>query len=742
MKLKKAHSSRHSKRVLILQVVTYIGLGLVVLRMQVLQNWFGPSLLAQAKQTQQVTKTVLAPRGKILDAEGQPLAYDVPSFMMDIKVKGFKNRQKLASMLSKALGIPVSKILGFVSTKKYTWVQWPNSISELQKQNVVTGLQKLRTDALNAAKAAGKQVSAVPYFTQFATFTPTEKRIYPFNTFAANTVGYVDRNGTGQTGLEQEFNRTLSGKNGQIEYTRDGDGFPISSTLKVVKSAQPGMDIKTTLNATIQAYVQQAIKKLVNKYHPNHAAIIVENPKTGAILGMASRPTFNPNQYWKGSSEALSTNWAVNSVFEPGSTFKPIVLAAALATKSVNLAQTYMSGHITVQGHRIYDWNRVGWGKLTFRGAMEKSSNVGFATIALRLGWQHLMHYLKAFGYLNRTGIKLPGEATSIMFSPQNRGKLELATAGFGQGIAVTPLQQIAGIGALANGGKLMKPYIVKQIVNPSTGKAMKTFHPTVVNPQVVPTSIANTVSKVMTQDVNAKQGIDQIAAIKGYDVAGKSGTAQIVNPKTGKYYANKYAVSFVGYAPGWDPTVEVYVTVYGGHTKPGKDWGSTVSGPAAREILKESMQYYHIAPRLANGTSASGLNSNALPPVSATTHYIKTPKLAGASLTSAVNTLNQDGFHVQVGGTGNVVKRQWPQPGVSVSKGTNVYLYAPGSKPASTVTMPNLQGMPLREAGNILAVLGLQFSANGVGYVSSQSVPAGTTVKRGHRITVNFTSG
>jgi|GEM_PF-94700 len=769
--MKKRKSSRHRKRVLLLQAVFLLLLGAIVARLQFVQQVFGPNLLAQAKKTQDVTQTIVAPRGEILDAQGQPLAYDTPAFMMDVKVSDFSDRSALLSLLATALNIPVDQLTPVFDNSTAKWIRWPNPISEIQKEAVTKALQQLQDTAVKQAKTQGKSDTSVPEYVQDATFTPTEQRIYPYGDFAANVLGYVNHKGVGEAGLELEYNSILSGTPGEMTYVKDGDGFPIESTEKMVKQPHPGENIQTTIDGTIQGYVEDQMNSLVKKYKPQHAAIIVANPNTGAILGMSSSPSFNPNQYWNAPTGALSTNWAVNSTFEPGSTFKVLTLAAALATNSVNLNSTYMSGHMYVDGIRINDWQPSGWGRITFRQAMEYSSNVGFATIALHLGWSNLLNYMKAFGYLSKTGIDLPNEASSIVFGPSQQGPVQLATSGFGQGIAVTPIQQVAGVGAIANGGKLMKPYVVSKITNSETGSTIKKVSPTVVNPQVVPPNVASEVNQVMLEDVT--KGIDSIANVKGYQIAGKTGTAQIESPNGG-YYANRYIVSFIGYAPESNPQVEVYVTVYWPKTAPDNQWGSTVAAPVARDLLKECMDYEHISP---------ASQQAATPAVEGKTQYVETPSIQGMSVAKAKSKLKSLGIVSEVIDTGKTVRQQWPQAGIAVAKGSKMYLYAPsaanGSADGSSqsggsatkngasgsansgsansasansatsnsgsqeglVTMPNLRGTSLREAGDILAVMGLKLSATGSGYATSQSVAAGTKVAVNSTVHIVFSS-
>ncbi len=697
-----------------MQALVVIALGAVAVRIHYVQTAYGPKLLHQEAKVQNASEVLLAPRGAILDRHGNRLVYDVPAFMLDIKTDSFHDIPQLAAKLSPILGKPADKIENLLGRGQRHWVRWPDPVFETDKQKILAAVGK-------------EHISDV-------TFTPTEQRVYPYGQFAANTLGYVTHDGVGVAGLEAEYNDILSGKNGKISYTRDNWGFPLQTTMHVDEPAEPGKDVQLTIDQTIQGIVETKMDELVNKYHPEHAAIVVTDPNTGEILAMASRPTFNPNQYWEASPAALSSNWAVNEAFEPGSTFKALTLVAGLATRVISLDDTFESGNMTVQGHSISDWNRVGWGRITFRQALEESSNVGFATVALKLHWDNLLKYMKAFGFLDKTGIDLPAEANSIVFPPESRGQVQLATSGFGQGIAVTPIQLVQAYGAIANGGKLIRPHLVKAVVDPDTGKVIKSFNPVVVNPQVAPKDVLAQVNDTLVRDVSV--GIDDKGKIPGYDVAGKTGTANIVNPQTSAYYADRFNVSFIGYAPAEDPKFEVYVTLNWPKTEVWNQWGSTIATPAARDILQQCLQYAHIPPKTSSGATNKGSVHNAS--VKPTTRYVQTPNLTGDDVAAAKATLAQLGLTADVVGQGRTVKSQWPQAGVEVAKGSRMYLWAPGNN-SEAATMPNLIGTSMREAGNILAALGVNMQPKGYGFAVSQSILPGQPVHSGQTVVVEF---
>jgi len=705
--------SRNKRRMWALQICLLAALGLVAWRVQYDQQVYGSKLLADASVAQDRDHVLLAPRGAILDSSGNRLAYDVPAFRLDVKASAFPDVSALATILAPALGVKPtdSNLLDKLNHPGlHGWIEWSHPILEPAKDQILAALSQAQT--------------------QDVTFTPTEERFYPYGAFAANTIGFVNQAGVGQGGIESEYNSQMVGQNGTIQYTQDAEGFPIPTSVTVTKPSIPGENVQLTIDETVQGFVEHEMDNLVTTYHPEHAAIIVTNPNTGAILGMSSRPTFNPNAYAQASAEALSTNWAVNSRFEPGSTFKVLVLAAALATHSVTLQDTFESGHMNVKGRQINDWNGVGWGRITFEQALEYSSNVGFATIASKLGWPNLLHYMDVFGFTRKTGVDLPNEASSLLFPQSEQGPVQLATSGFGQGIAVTPLQQIAAIGAIANGGKLMKPYITQALTD-AQGHPVKRFGPTVVNPQVVPPNVVAQVNNTMALDVS--KGIDAEAVIPGYDVAGKTGTAQAVDPTTGQYYADRFIVSFIGYAPAEHPQVEVYVTLYWPKTTQGNQWGSTVATPAARNILQECLQYYHVPPVGAVPTRPTQSLKEA-----ASTTYVETPNLVGRSKAQATLALHQLGLTpIWMGGTG-AVQSQWPSAGIQVEKSSKVYMWLP-SGATGTVVVPDLTGVSMRDAGNMMTALGLHFAPTGSGFVTSQSPAAGQTVTRGATVSATF---
>ncbi|GEO25076.1 stage V sporulation protein D [Alicyclobacillus acidoterrestris] len=719
----KRKSSRNKKRMWALQGSLVLALSVVLWRVYDVQKVYGKQLKGDEAKAVDANTTLLAQRGSILDAQGNSLAFDVSASYVDIETTDLKKYlPDAASILAPILGSSVDDVTKLLSTDA-AWVRLPQPVLASTKS-------KLRAAFAKHAWAPNDKATN---WSGEITFTPTEERKYPFKDFAANTLGYV-QGGTGEAGVEYEYNQELAGQNGSLSYQRDSEGFPLPGSVHVTKQAKPGDSVQLTLDENIQGFVENVMDQIVQKYRPENAAIIVTNPNTGAILAMSSRPTYDPNEYWK-TPDALSQNWAVTSTFEPGSTFKPFVLAAALATGSVSLYQTYESGQTTIDGTTIHDWNLSGWGTLTYQQALEESSNVGFAKIAEALGWNNMNKYLNLFGFTQPTGVDLPNEGRSLLFSASNQGPVQLATSGFGQGIAVTPLQQMAAMGVIANGGKLMKPYVASKIISPD-GKTIKQFEPTVVRQNFIPQSVLDEVKQTMVLDVSdPKHGIDAAAKIAGYEVAGKTGTAQVADPKTGQYYSDRFITSFIGFAPANDPKVEVYVTVDYPKTPEALTWGSSIAAPYARTIIKDCLQYYHVPPT-GDVQSASEVTPSGAGKVS----YVETPSIVGLSEQSAQAKLKSLGLTAMFAGESGTVTKQWPAAGVQVAKGSKMYGLL-STNTGNKVTVPNLIGLSLRDATNLLAALSLNIKPTGSGFVSSQSIPAGSQIATGTIVPVTLKS-
>ncbi len=696
----------------------FIGMLVIVTgRVYYVQN--SDTFLKQKENQEWRAEQMIKPmRGSIYDANGDQLAFDMPAYDMDMYLPGIKSQgplviQKLANKLAPVIGATPNTIVAAINSPD-TWLRFYPYMVEVplaEKDKILRIFSNF--NLLNDIN---------PY--------QTYKRVYPDGTFASDVIGFVDQAGpndseTGAAGIELQYNSYLTGKPGYKQFMSDSMGDPLPFDNVVTKPVHNGDNVYLTIDASIQHYAENALATIEKRFTPKHAAIIVADPSTGAILAMATLPNYNPNDYNRYPASTLDTNWAISDPFEPGSTFKIVTLTGALATHAINLNQTYMSGVDYVNGVPIHDWNIWGWGRITYRQAMIYSSNVGFIHIGQAEGPLTLAHYIHLFGMDKPTGIDLPGEGTSILFDPYHINAVDFATTTFGQGLAVTPIQQVAEVGAVANGGDLMKPYIVQKVVSPS-GKVVYFRKPEIVR-RVAPKAIMTEITNVMIQDVSQDPML--MAYVPGYNVAGKTGTANIPSPHGG-YYANRYNLSFVGFVPAHHPALEIYVTVSEPHHA--IQYGNDVSSPAAKYVLQKSLAYLRIPP---HGGAAQSPFAQV-----ATTTYVSVPDLVGQSLNSANRTLKNLRLHPADLDASGVITKQWPQPGTRVGVSSQVILATTSETAVSgSVRIPNLLGMPMIEAVSASSLLGLQLELQGDGYVASQSIAPGKIVPLGTKIAAVF---
>ncbi|MNK17488.1 Stage V sporulation protein D [compost metagenome] len=446
------------------------------------------------------------------------------------------------------------------------------------------------------------------------------------------------------------------------------------------------------------------MKEAYAKLKPISMTVIAADPNTMEILGMANMPTFNPNEYWKEEYKNNFRNHALASTYEPGSTFKIVTLAGAVQEGLFNPNATYMSGHIKIPGYKtpLYDVKHEGWGPLTYLQGVKHSSNVAFVKLGYEmLGKERLLNYIKSFGFGQKTGIELSGEAKGIV-NPQR--DIEYATTTYGHGITVTPIQQVAAVAAVANGGKLLEPHIIKEI-DPPTG-APEVTQPKVVR-QVISPDKAKEVGSYLEQVVSdQKIGTGRHAYIPGYRVAGKTGTA--VKPKTNGeagYDYTKQVVSFIGYAPVNDPKILVLVVI--DEPQDSDLGGGTAAAPVFKKIVSQTLEYM--------GVPKSNVAADE--PSETTT---AAPDLKGMQLRDAKSSLTKKGISFETLGKGSKVISQYPKAGTMMSSAQRVFLLTEESK---AMEVPDLTGVSLRDAMEILTLMQVSVSVDGEGYVASQKV-------------------
>ncbi len=501
-------------------------------------------------------------------------------------------------------------------------------------------------------------------------------RLYPNRELAAQVVGFEGVEG-GLEGIERAFDAELGGRPGKAIAGRDGLGREVV-TQQVLQPSTPGHGVMLTIDRTIQYLAEREIDAAYRRTRSRAAMAVVMDPRTGDLLAVAIRPTFNPNTFRDVPSPETWRNRAVTDPFEPGSTFKIILAAAALDEGVVRPDDRIFGEHgsITIASTTINDWKKFGW--LTFGEVLQNSSNVGSIKVGQALGRERYHRYMTGFGFGAPTGVGLPGESRGLLRDPQRWSALSLPTMSIGQEVSVTALQLVAAVGAVANGGTLMQPRLVRAVFD-STGREVRRVEPQAVR-QVISAETARTLGRMLVRVVEA--GTGHYAAIPGYEVAGKTGTAQKLDPATRRYSRAPGVLSFVGYAPADDPRFVMLVLL---DEPKNEQWGSEAAAPIFAAIGRDVLRYLEVAPadaqpvQLVTGTpgearveTAEGAPLRVVPAVvrPAADGARTMPDLRGQTLRQALVVLEPLRVEVELAGQGRVVE-QAPAPGDSLEAGT-----------------------------------------------------------------------
>lgn len=501
-------------------------------------------------------------------------------------------------------------------------------------------------------------------------FVDESRRFYPNGPMAAQLLGFVGENDKGLDGVEMVFDKEIRGNIQKFRLTTDRNNVPIfdSALEKILPDKE--RSVRLTIDSTIQYEAEKGLDGIMERSHPEGAAIIIMNPKTGEILAMASRPTFDPNEYSKGSPEKFK-NRAVVNLYEPGSTFKPIMAAAAIDSGKWDLNRVYHDvGYIHIDDRTIYNWDDQGLGNVTLKDILKFSINTGMSEIGLTTGGKILTEYAERFGFGKPTGIDLPGEGAGILFNPSTMSKVDEAIMAIGQGVAVTPLQMVQAFGAMANGGHMMKPFVVKEIDNPDGSVYQKTEPQEVGQPVTKETSQA--ISKIMAEEISSGGG--QNAQIDGYQFCGKTGTAQRLNKEGTGYAEGQYIGSFVGFGPLEDPQYVVLIVV---DNPNGVYYGAQVAAPVFKEIMTEIVRIKGIRPsQPIEGkpvrAAAEPEKHRDIPVIQHSDDGVFIPSFMGWDSREVNDWLNQAGLGFVPNGTGQAVYQD-PKAGSYALPGSDV---------------------------------------------------------------------
>jgi len=682
------------------------GLVFVILmgRLAWIQFVQGEELKQKAEEVRMRDIPVDARRGSILDRNGNELVTSISVDSIYAIPKHVEDPRQAARDLSTILGMNEDKLYKKLTKKSsFEWIMRKVDFEVSRK------VEELEIKGIKTVEE--------------------NKRYYLHESLASHVLGFTGIDNQGLLGLEKSYDEELRGKPGRIVVEHDAMGRETPGALHDYIEPVPGHNLVLTLDETIQYFAERELDKVIANYDPKLAVAIVMDPGTGEILAMANRPTFNPNNWREAPKEVWDRNPAIWYNYEPGSTFKIITASSALEVGAVRPEdQFYDPGYVKVAGRNIRCWKAGGHGSQTFEEVVQNSCNPGFIEVGLNLGKERFYKYIRAFGFGNPTGINLPGEAQGILIPEKQATNLNIATMAIGQSIAVTPIQLITAVCAAINGGKLMKPYLVKEITN-AEGKTVEKFEPKVVRQIISPETSAE--MRMLLEKVVSK-GTGRNAFVDGYRVGGKTGTAQVVG--SGGYVQGKYVASFAGFAPAEDPQIAILVMI--AEPKGGIYFGGLVAAPVFQAIAKDTLRYLRIP-------ETPGLERPKQPwEVQQPRVDVDVPNVINYPVEEAEKIIKSSGLNVQTSGEGNIVYGQTPRAGARVKSGTTVILElqpASGGDSGNKVTVPDLTGLTIKETANLLEDIGLYLIPTGTGLAAKQSVPPGSKVVEGTRVRVEF---
>lgn len=710
MKNKKRNNIRYSQGIIIVSLLLF-GLMIVrVLQLALSKEIDGVNLKELASQRTTKTEVLSAKRGNIYSADGDILAQNVSSYKIiayldekrttnEKKPQHVVDKEKTATELAPILGMEKEEILYYLNKENLYQTEFG------AKGKNLTELTKQKIELLN--------LPGIDFIESF-------QRYYPKGDFASYTVGYAKskidessstENIVGEMGIEKQYDKLLKGEDGYISYQKDLRGYKIADTDVWTKEAIQGKDVYLTLESNIQFFLEQAIDNADANYDFEWFTITIADAKTGAILGTATSPSFDPNT--RNITNYL--DMLVASPYEPGSTMKTFTYMAAMENGVYDGNETYQSGvYYTTDGTQIGDWNRNGWGTLTFDKGYAMSSNVAVINMINRhMDSMMLRQYFKKLGFGKKTGISLPNEsAGKIAFKYET----EIYNAGFGQGITTTPIQNIQAMTSLTNDGILLKPYIVSKIVDPTTGEVILE-NSRKESERVASTSTVEKMLKLMDDCVNGAGNTGSGYKIESGELIGKTGTAQIANENGGGYLNGKEDIisSFAGIYPKSDPEYIIYASI----KRPTNGSQKPISN-AIKEIISNLSKYY--------GTEEINTEE-------ALVKEYQLPNFINKETATASTSLEKEGIPYNVIGTGSKVIKQYPEKNDIISNEDTVYLITNDKN----IQVPNVVGLSSKVASDLLQKLGIKVVLEGVGYVTSQSIPESTLITEGLEITLTL---
>lgn len=725
-KKSKNAKSVKSKSLFIAMIVCFIIFILLIFRIAFIQFIQGSELKEAANRQQTTNRIISAKRGNIYDSTGKLLAASAPVDTVSINPSKIKkeNKEKVAKAFSTIFELDYNEMLEKVN-------------SDSSVETIIKKVEQDKIDELENWMKTNEIYSGI-------NIDEDVKRYYPYGSLASNLIGFCNIDNVGQEGIELKWDSVLSGTAGKITTLEDASRDLIPDNNESYVPAENGSNITLTIDANIQTIAEKYLKQAcIENDCKSGGNVIIMNPSNGDILAMATYPDYDLNSPREPNSTLASTwdslsdteqlnslykmwrNKAVSDTYEPGSTFKIITAAVGLEENvvSTDTANDFScTGYEMVNGIKINCWKNVTThGSQTLRQALMNSCNPALMQLGKRIGAPTLYKYYEAFGLFDKTGIATSGETNSYFWDLDDVGNIELATMSFGQRFKITPIQLITAVSTVANDGVLVKPRIVKEIENPDTG-ATVSIDSTNVR-QVISKDTANKLMDMLESVVT--EGTGRYGQVKGYSVAGKTGTSE---PDTTSKDA-MYVASFVGISPVQNPEVVALVTLYDPKGENGHQ-GGTIAAPVVSQILSEVLPYLGIP---SDDLSSDGDNNN----ITTTT----LPDVRNKTIAEAKKIIEDAGFVCKISSadTSLIVTDQVPKPGTALISGASVNLYSTGNEARVSQEVPNLKGMSYAQARNALKAKNLNIHITGSGTVLLQDPMAGTSVEEGTVINVTL---
>lgn len=703
------------KRMLITLGILFLLFFLLCIRLSYIMIVQSEHLTKLAKEQWTSEVKIDAKRGRILDRNGIELAVSANVFRVDLDMNTLRqymkekeiSKEEIAKKLAFSLNMENNEVLKILNKTL------PGGLP-MASATVARRIEKTEADKVRDLNISGVLVSS------------DTKRYYPNDNLLSHVLGFVRSDGVGLNGVELSYDKVLSGTPGRIISETDNKSKGQPNIISEFTKPSDGKDLVLTIDKTIQQFCEKAAEQALNDNKAKAVSIIAADPNNGEILAIVNKPDYNPNDPWVDgkTQDELQKMWrnrSVSDTFEPGSIFKVITAYGAMDENLINENNHFLcGGSVRVLNRTIHCWKRTGHGEQTFVDILKNSCNVGFVELGRRLGKENLNKYINKFGFGQKTGIDLRGEAKGIIRKTESITDVDLATISFGQSNTVSAIQYLTALNAIANGGKLITPHVMKEAVHydDNGNKIVDQRYEKYNERSILKEDVANTLRGYLEKVVS--EGGGKKAYIPGYHIAGKTGTAQKVNSETKTYASGKYIASFAGMAPADKPVITLFVSI--DEPDPSNYYAGQIAAPVAKMVLNDIFNYLGLKSDASSEDIANSMLKD-----------VVIPEVRGMKKSEAIKLLKEQNLDYNINSNGEYITDMSPKPGYSVKESSKIILYTGStSNYNKVVAVPNLVGLPKEKAAKLLESLGLKADFVGEGLVSEQSIDENKKVDKG----------